>query len=108
MLSFLSLADLGCVSEGCGGNDVCNTNYGVYIVCSTRRLYRLFDLQVWGWADPATGHEITIMGLSDGTVFVDTTDSVRRAADVSLRHLGERFQSFESLRPKASPGPALE
>ena len=29
---------------------------------------------VWGWADPTTGSEYALMGMSDGTAFVDVTD----------------------------------
>ena len=29
---------------------------------------------IWGWTDPGTGHEIAIVGRSDGTAFVDLTD----------------------------------
>jgi len=30
----------------------------------------------WGWADPETGDEIAIIGLEDGTAFVQMTDAV--------------------------------
>ena len=30
---------------------------------------------LWGWTDPETGHEIAIVGRSDGTSFVDVTDA---------------------------------
>ena len=29
---------------------------------------------IWGWTDPETGHEIAIVGRSDGTAFVNLTD----------------------------------
>lgn len=29
---------------------------------------------LWGWTDPATGREVAIVGLSDGTAFVDVSD----------------------------------
>jgi choice-of-anchor B domain-containing protein len=48
-LAFVSLEDLG-AGPTAGGNDI------------------------WGWTDPETGHEIAIMGTSDGTTFVDITD----------------------------------
>jgi|GEM_PF-2115966 len=31
---------------------------------------------IWGWTDPLTGAEIAIVGLTDGTSFVDITDPV--------------------------------
>lgn len=31
----------------------------------------------WGWTDPDTGREYALMGVSDGTAFVDITDPVR-------------------------------
>merc|ERR1711966_56322 len=47
MLSFVSLADMGTTGDG---NDI------------------------WGWTDPKTGKEIAIMGLFDGTAFVDVSN----------------------------------
>ena len=29
---------------------------------------------IWGWADPQTANEYALMGLSNGTAFVDVTD----------------------------------
>ena len=29
---------------------------------------------VWGWADAQTGNEYALMGLTNGTAFVDVTD----------------------------------
>lgn len=51
MLGFVSLEDLGAGAEA-GGNDI------------------------WGWTDPTNGNEIAVMGLSDGTAFVDVTNPV--------------------------------
>lgn len=31
---------------------------------------------IWGWSDPVTGAEIAIVGMEDGTSFVDVTDPV--------------------------------
>ena len=31
---------------------------------------------IWGWADPTTGKEYALMGVYNGTVFVDVTDPV--------------------------------
>ncbi len=31
---------------------------------------------IWGWTDPVTGHEWALVGLSNGTSFVDVTDPV--------------------------------
>lgn len=31
---------------------------------------------IWGWTDPLTGAEIAIIGVEDGTSFVDVTDAV--------------------------------
>lgn len=47
MLSFVSLSDLGSVGDS---NDI------------------------WGWTDPMTKHEYAIVGLVDGTSFVDVTN----------------------------------
>jgi len=51
MLSFLPVADIG------GGRGV-QTN------------------DVWGWTDPETGHEYALVGMTDGTSFVDVTDAM--------------------------------
>jgi choice-of-anchor B domain-containing protein len=48
LMAFLPLAQIG----GGNGNDV------------------------WGWTDPATGKEFAIMGLTNGTAFVDISDPV--------------------------------
>jgi choice-of-anchor B domain-containing protein len=48
LMAFLPLAQIG----GGNGNDI------------------------WGWTDPANGNEYAIMGLTNGTAFVDVTDPV--------------------------------
>lgn len=50
LASFTPLANLGAVASGDEGSDI------------------------WGWTDPDTGAEIAIMGLTNGTTFVDVTD----------------------------------
>lgn len=51
--------------------------------CSNVVLLAHVDLQtmgaeagndIWGWTDPVTGREYALMGLADGTAFVDVTD----------------------------------
>jgi choice-of-anchor B domain-containing protein len=32
---------------------------------------------IWGWADPTTGNEYALVGMTDGTAFVDVTDPER-------------------------------
>lgn len=32
---------------------------------------------IWGWVDPVTGHEIAIIGLTNGTSFVDITNPTK-------------------------------
>ncbi len=49
LLSFLALSEVGA-----GENETAN--------------------DIWGWTDPNDGHEFAIVGLSDGTAFVDITD----------------------------------
>lgn len=36
-----------------------------------------FVNDIWGWTDPKTGHEYTLVGGIEGTVFVDITDAKR-------------------------------
>ena len=48
LLSFVPLKDMG--GQSTGGNDI------------------------WGWTDPETKKEYAIVGLNDGTSFVDVTD----------------------------------
>jgi len=50
LLSFISLADLGCSSSSCDGNDI------------------------WGWTDPETDKKYVIAGTTIGTSIVDVTD----------------------------------
>jgi len=40
---------------------------------------------IWGWTDPETGSEYAIMGVSEGTVFVDVTDAVNPQYLVYIR-----------------------
>ena len=48
LLSFISLADLGCPSGSCDGNDI------------------------WGWEDPLNGNKIAIVGTTRGTSVLST------------------------------------
>jgi choice-of-anchor B domain-containing protein len=56
--------------------------------CSNTTLLSHVDLQtmsaqagndVWGWTDPVTGKEYALMGLADGTAFVDISDPANPA-----------------------------
>lgn len=50
---------------------------------------------IWGWTDPVTGNEIAIVGRTNGTSFVDVTDS---AAPVFLGFLPTRGNTNEAWR----------
>lgn len=50
---------------------------------------------IWGWTDPMTGAEIAIVGLEDGTSFVDITDPVN---PVYLGKLDAHDDGFDSWR----------
>jgi len=50
---------------------------------------------IWGWTDPLTGSEIAIVGLTNGTSFVDITDP---ANPVYLGKLNSHNNGVDSWR----------
>jgi len=53
----------------------------------------------WGWTDPVTGHDISIIGRTDGAAFVDVTDPVnpRYLGDL-LRTKGANMSSWREIK----------
>jgi len=54
---------------------------------------------VWGWTDPRTGHEYAIVGLMDGTAFVDVTDPYNpRFLGNLAKHQGSRANTWRDMK----------
>ena len=53
----------------------------------------------WGWTDPVTGHDISIIGRTDGAAFVDVTDPVnpRYLGDL-MRTKGANMSSWREIK----------
>ncbi|MFZ6051470.1 choice-of-anchor B family protein [Halocola ammonii] len=51
------------------------SNVDLYSILTTEEMGGEFETNdIWGWTDPETGNEYAVVGLSDGTAFVDITD----------------------------------
>ncbi|MCB0792675.1 MAG: choice-of-anchor B family protein [Flavobacteriales bacterium] len=56
----------------------------------------------WGWTDPVTGREYALMGLSNGTAFVDITDPVNPVLVGNLpRHAGTAVSIWRDIKTYA-------
>ena len=67
--------EIPCVENDAAGYECDNVNIISFLPIKELaggRGARVNDL--WGWTDPETGHEIAIVGRTDGTAFVDLTD----------------------------------
>ena len=67
--------DVECADNDASGFECDNVNIVSFLPINQLaggRGARVNDL--WGWTDPETGHEIAIVGRTDGTSFVDLTD----------------------------------
>ena len=67
--------DVECTDNDASGFECDNVNIISFLPINQLaggRGARVNDL--WGWTDPETGHEIAIVGRTDGTSFVDLTD----------------------------------
>ena len=67
--------DVECADNDAAGFECDNVNIVSFLPINQLaggRGARVNDL--WGWTDPETGHEIAIVGRTDGTSFVDLTD----------------------------------
>lgn len=62
-----------CVN-GFAGNFPCN-GYDLLLNLRLDTFSSAEANDIWGWTDMTTGNEYAIMGVSDGTVFVDITDT---------------------------------
>jgi choice-of-anchor B domain-containing protein len=53
----------------------------------------------WGWTDPVTGHDIAIIGRTDGAAFVDVTDPVRpKYLGDLMRTKGANMSSWREIK----------
>jgi choice-of-anchor B domain-containing protein len=59
---------------------------------------------LWGWADPDTGHEYALVGMNNGTAFVDVTEP---EAPVYLGRLPTRTFSSTWRGHQGLPEPCL-
>lgn len=63
-------------TDGVAGSYTCNAvDLLAFVPLSTFGSGEANDL--WGWTDPQTGNEYALIGLNDGTGFVDLTDPVK-------------------------------
>lgn len=74
LISIISVAQTPCVN-GMAGQYPCNgldlqSNIGLNVFGSDR------GNDSWGWTDPQDGKEYALMGLGNGTAFVDITDAI--------------------------------
>ncbi|GAB4565827.1 MAG: hypothetical protein Tsb0020_17000 [Haliangiales bacterium] len=53
---------------------------------------------IWGWTDPVTGNEIAIVGLTNGTSFVDVTDPVNPVFLGKLNSHGGGNSSWRDMK----------
>src|SRR6185295_17590234 len=53
----------------------------------------------WGWTDPTTGHDISIIGRTDGAAFIDVTDPVhpKYLGDL-IRTKGANISSWREIK----------
>ncbi len=72
--SFLSIAQTPCVN-GMAGDYPCN-GYDIQSFISLAELDTDRGNDSWGWTDPQDGKEYGIMGVKNGTVFVDISDPI--------------------------------
>jgi choice-of-anchor B domain-containing protein len=53
----------------------------------------------WGWTDPVTGHDISIIGRTDGAAFVDVTDPTKpRYLGDLIRTKGANMSSWREIK----------
>merc|ERR1712117_880239 len=69
------MAKVNC-ENGMAGNYECNNIDLLSFVPIAQLGSTYVASDSWGWADPETGDEIAIIGLEDGTAFVQMTDAV--------------------------------
>ena len=69
------MAEVKC-ENGMAGNYECNNIDLLSFVPIAQLGSTYVASDSWGWADPETGDEIAIIGMEDGTAFVQMTDPV--------------------------------
>jgi len=86
----LLVAAWSMIASGCGGShslttgpEVCAGGVAGDFSCSGINLRKRVSLatmqgtggsDIWGWFDAQTGNEYALMGMTDGSAFVDDTD----------------------------------
>ena len=94
-------AEVKCGTDGKAASFECsNTGLLSYLPISAVGGKRGVNLSgSWGWTDPVTGHDISIIGRTDGAAFVDVTDPVRpRYLGDLLRTKGANMSSWREIK----------
>jgi len=73
-VSFAALAQFPCTS-GVADIYLCN-GYDLQSTFTLNQLNANDGNDSWGWTDPDNGHEYALMGLDNGTAFIDITDPI--------------------------------
>lgn len=98
-LFFIGYAALGqtpCI-DGKAGNYPCN-KINLLSHLSPEEMWGEELNDIWGWTDPETGKEYALVGLTDGTAFVDITDPVNPIfVGKLIEHIHERMQAPQHL-----------
>lgn len=74
LASAVSFAQIPCVNGSAGGYDCNGYDLMSHLPLSTFGSPGANDS--WGWTDPDNGNEYVLMGLEDGTAFIDISDPV--------------------------------
>jgi len=94
-------AEVKCGADGKAGSFECSsTGLLSYLPISAVGGKRGVSLSgSWGWTDPVTGRDISIIGRTDGTAFVDVTDPVnpRYLGDL-VRTKGANMSSWREIK----------
>ena len=53
---------------------------------------------MWGWTDPETGDEVAIIGLMDGTVFIQITDPLNPTILGALPQSGSDIKIWSDMK----------
>lgn len=97
-----------CVEGSAGGYDCNEVNMlsiltpqelGSTETCGTPGKDRFCDLNdIWGWTDPDTGNEYALVGMEDGTAFVNISDPYHPIFLGSLPHNGVATSLWRDIK----------
>ncbi|MBW1298861.1 choice-of-anchor B family protein [Aquimarina litoralis] len=75
LLSSLQIYSQTTCNSGMAGSYPCN-NYDLMSEVSLATMNASAGNDSWGWTDPTTGNEYAIIGLNNGTAFIDISDPI--------------------------------